>query len=114
MKAPAPQERQIRGQRAQNNYPILPLRPSVTIVAFRKQVQNTRQGFFDLRLNASGVVIRDCVWSTSHGKTWTSMPARRDDQGRWRPVVVVEPDAKQDALQDAIRTAMAAYQSRGR
>ena len=113
MKAPVPQGRQIRGQRAQNNYPILPLRPSVTIVAFRKQVQHTRQGFFDLRLNDSGVVIRDCVWSTSHGKTWTSMPARRDDQGQWRPVVVVEPKAKQAALQDAVREAMAAYQSRG-
>ena len=114
MKAPVPQGRQIRGQRAQNNYPILPLRPSVTIVAFRKQVQNTRQGFFDLQLDDSGVVIRDCVWHASHGKTWTSMPGRRDDQGHWRPVVVVEPETKQDALQDAIRAAMAAYQSRGR
>ena len=88
-------------------------RPAVTVVGFRPDRQNTRLGFFDLRLDGLGLVVRDVVWHESCGKQFSAMPAAQDSRGKWRPVISFADLGTKTAFQDAVRTAMADYFAKG-
>lgn len=106
MKAPAPRWRQD-GADANLALRTLP-RLNLTVTAYRPNVQNTRQGFVDVRLDHLGLEIRDLVWHENAGKHWACFPATRDEQGRWRPIVVFANADPKEAFQEALRSVMAA------
>lgn len=72
----------------------------VSISDFRKDVKNTRQGYFTLHVD--GIAIKQCV-AHRHpaGKVWYAPPALLID-GRYINVVQIEDEAKQRYTQDLV------------
>jgi len=63
----------------------------IRCIRFRAFRKNTLQGFADLQLVRTGLVIKDCCLHEKAGKYWISFPARsyqdKDGQTRWSPLL---------------------------
>jgi hypothetical protein len=68
----------------------------IRCVRFRLFRKNTLQGFADLQLVRTGIIIKDCALHERGGKYWIAFPARAyqvDGRTAWSPVVEFSPDA---------------------
>ena len=81
----------------------------VRITGFRDYSKNTLVGFCDLELIDAGVVIKDALYHEKTGAAWFGMPARKDQQGEWRPMVTFSSKRHREAFQDAARRALEAW-----
>jgi hypothetical protein len=73
---------------------------TIRCIRFRPHVKNTLQGFVDLHLTRTGLVLRDCCWHRhENGKEWVSFPARpyeaRDGSTAWQPLIEFATDARE-------------------
>jgi hypothetical protein len=64
----------------------------IRCIKFRSYQKNTLQGFADLELVRTGIVIRDCTWHQhENGKEWVGFLARSyikgDGTTQWQPLV---------------------------
>jgi hypothetical protein len=63
----------------------------IRCIKFRAYHKNTLQGFCDLLLVRTGLVIKDCCLHQKGGKFWIAFPARsyldEDGRTRWSPLV---------------------------
>ena len=49
----------------------------IRCIRFRRHEKNTLQGFADLELVRTGIIIHDCCWHRhENGSEWVSFPAR--------------------------------------
>lgn len=77
---------------------------------FRRDVQNTRKGYFTLSL--AGVEIRKCVLHKHPGGSiWFSPPAVQVDHGGksgWEAVVAVPDESLKQLIRDAVTAQLGA------
>jgi hypothetical protein len=64
----------------------------IRCIRFRSFRKNTLQGFADLQLVRTGLVIKDCCLHERAGKQWISFPARsyQDGNGRTQWAALIE------------------------
>ena len=83
----------------------------IRCIKFRPLQKNTLQGFVDLQLMKTGIIIRECTWHRQGDKEWVSFPARHyeDANGKtvWTPMVAFAEGAT-DARQQFRKYAIAA------
>lgn len=72
----------------------------IEIIAFRKLVKNTLQGFVTVRMTKIGIEIRDITVHEKNGKRWLGMPAKpqidktgspiKDSNGKSKYVFIID------------------------
>lgn len=71
----------------------------IRCINLRRYEKNTLQGFADLELVNTGLVLRDCTWHKKDGKEWVSFPAKAyktaTGDTAWQPLVEFAQDAQQ-------------------
>lgn len=71
---------------------------TITVRDWKSVEKNTLRGFFTLDLGI-GLMIKDCMLHTSHGRWWIGLPAKptldtqgrqitKDGKGVWTPIVL--------------------------
>jgi hypothetical protein len=72
----------------------------IRCLRFCPHQKNTLQGFADLELVRTGIVIHDCTWHRhENGKEWVGFPARsytdKNGEPQWQALIEFAPGAKQ-------------------
>jgi hypothetical protein len=87
----------------------------IKCLKFRPYRKNTLQGFCDLQLVRTGLVIRDCCLHEKAGKYWISFPARsypgKDGNTQWATLIEFADDAgeSREAFQHLAVAAVRAF-----
>jgi hypothetical protein len=81
---------------------------------WRPNLKGPRQGFLDLELQPSGLLLHGCVLMESNGQRWISLPARpqthkdgspvldpRSGKQAWTPIVEIKDRAARERFQAA-------------
>ncbi|MFC1580021.1 hypothetical protein ACFL4N_03825 [Thermodesulfobacteriota bacterium] len=84
----------------------------VEVIDFRKWKKNTLQGFLTLRMEPSGLEIRDVCLHEKAGKRWLSMPAKqylKEGESTWVPYLKFADRERRDLFQEAALKAFDEY-----
>jgi len=72
---------------------------AIRCIKFRAYKKNTLQGFCDLELTNTGLVIHDCTWHEKDSKEWVGFPARsythQDGKPQWQALIEFAKDARE-------------------
>jgi hypothetical protein len=85
----------------------------IRCVRFRAYRKNTLQGFADLQLVRTGIVIKDCALHERGGRWWISFPARSyqvDGRTQWAALIEFA-DGADEARETFQRLAVAAVRA---
>jgi hypothetical protein len=88
----------------------------IRCIRFRPYQKNTLQGFADLHLVRTGLIIKDCCFHEKNGKHWIGFPARpyQSQEGTtlWSPLIEFTGDGRARAQfqQQAVAAVLAVKQ----
>lgn len=78
---------------------------SIECTEFKPFVKNTLQGFCTLRMEPSGIVIKECSVHEKNGQRWISFPGKpwtdREGKTAYRNIIEIASRKQADQFRDA-------------